>query len=129
MLKLFRNSLFVRYFWGLMALYFLNCSIDPVDVFEQNVQENLAYNDQESIIELVTEKVLGFENAIPEHDDHDAEQGKQMKKNTRADFFETKSELSTCKPVHLLNNTKHPCLNSVSLRTPFLEISSPPPEV
>ncbi len=35
------------------------------------VAEDLTFNDQESFVELVLEKVLGIDNAIEEHDEAD----------------------------------------------------------
>ena len=46
-----------------MAFYFLNCSVDAPDVQIFSQQENLKFNDQESIVELLVEKVLGFDSS------------------------------------------------------------------
>lgn len=56
-----------------MGLYFLNISVDVADPHPEHVMEDLSYNDQESIIELVVEKVMGVEDCFPEYDDHDME--------------------------------------------------------
>lgn len=73
MFRQIRNSTFSRILCGFMGLYFLNISIDIADPFPEYIQEDLSFNDQESIIEIVIEKVLGFEDAIKEYDDHDPE--------------------------------------------------------
>jgi hypothetical protein len=75
-----RNSVFTNVVWGLLALYFLNISVDSIDSHPEYIKEDLSINDQESIIEIVVEDVLGFENAIKEFDDHD--QQEQTKGNT-----------------------------------------------
>ncbi len=61
-----------------MGLYLLNISVDSSDQNLNSIPEDLSINDQESIIEIIIEKVLGFENAIEEYDDHDSEN--QIKK-------------------------------------------------
>lgn len=74
MLKL-RNSLFLRIIWFSMALHIFNLSIDSPDQLPDTVPEDLRVNDIESFAELIVEHVLGFENAISEHDETDHEGG------------------------------------------------------
>lgn len=57
-----------------MGLYLLNISVDTVDHNPLNIPEDLSINDQESIIEMVVELVLGYENAIEEYDDGDTDE-------------------------------------------------------
>jgi hypothetical protein len=68
-----RNSVFAKILWGLLALHLLNISVDTADPNPEYIPEDLSINDQESVIEIVLEKVLGYENAIKEYDDHDTE--------------------------------------------------------
>tara|TARA_R110002049_G_scaffold288330_2_gene470693 strand:- start:5289 stop:5624 length:336 start_codon:yes stop_codon:yes gene_type:complete len=56
-----------------MALFLLNISVDTADSHPEHIPEDLSINDQESIIEIVFEKVLGYENSFKEYDDHDRE--------------------------------------------------------
>lgn len=56
-----------------MGLYLLNISVDTADPYPVYIAEDLSFNDQESVIELVVEKFLGYENAIEEYDDGDTE--------------------------------------------------------
>lgn len=56
-----------------MGLYLLNISVDTADLKPKHIPEDLSFNDQESIIEIVLEKVLGYEDAIKEYDDNDTE--------------------------------------------------------
>lgn len=56
-----------------MGLHMLNISVDTQDPNPEHIAEDLSFNDQESIVEIVVEQVLGFENAIKEYDDHDTE--------------------------------------------------------
>lgn len=68
-----------------MGLYLLNISVDVADPGSANNPENLSFNDQESIIEIVVEKILGFENAIEEFEDHDPEENGN-KRTLKVDF-------------------------------------------
>ncbi|WP_417559017.1 hypothetical protein [Mesoflavibacter zeaxanthinifaciens] len=73
MLSQIRNSVFTKILWGIMGLYMLNISVDPADPNPEQIPEDLTFNDQESIIEIIIEKVLGYEDAIKEYDDYDTE--------------------------------------------------------
>jgi hypothetical protein len=75
-----RHSIFSKILWGLLGLHLLNVSVDVTDPFSNSVAEDLSINDQESIVELIVEKLFGFEDAIAEYDDHDTEE--QNKKST-----------------------------------------------
>jgi hypothetical protein len=70
-----RQNIYIRYFWCLMAVHILNCSVDAPDAQPDNIPEDLTYNDIESIVEWILEDVLNIENAIPEHDEPDNEDG------------------------------------------------------
>ncbi len=69
-----------------MGLYLLNISVDATDPNADHLPEDLSINDQESIIEIVLEQILGFEDAIKEYDDHDPEDHNK-KSNVKVDFF------------------------------------------
>jgi hypothetical protein len=58
-----------------MALHIFNCSIDVRDAKPDYIAEDLSYNEIESIVELVLENVLGLENAVAEHEEHDTDDG------------------------------------------------------
>jgi hypothetical protein len=129
MLNAIRHSKITVFVWGFMACYLLNISVDVTSLFAENEKKHIYYNEQESIIELVFEKVLGFEDAIPENNTNDNEKNQTMKKGFATDkfvlpFFEIKTKLilfnSVKKNLYYSNNL---------LLKPFLEIHSPPPEV
>lgn len=73
MLKVFRDKIFVQFLWGFMGLHLLNISIDAADQNPQHIPEDLSINDQESILEVVFEQLLEFENLFIEFDDNDNE--------------------------------------------------------
>ena len=111
-----------------MGLYLLNISVDTADPNPEHIPEDLSFNDQESIVEIIVEKVLGFEDAIKEYDDHDTEDHNK-EKNVKIDLL-----------VHInkSNNYAYNDLIATKKRYPnyearwpsgFIEIDSPPPKV
>jgi hypothetical protein len=124
-----RNRYFVRYFWGLMSLYLINISIDPPDRKPHYLSEDLSFNEQESIVELLIEKVLGYENAILEQDDDDASNKSNLKKNLTIDIFilpPANNELDKSFLSGL--RAKFPEYKLISVK-PYIEKYSPPPKI
>jgi hypothetical protein len=70
-MKFFRQHIIFRYLCVLLALHIFNVSVDMPDAQPDYIAEDLTINDQESIVELVFEKVLGVEDAFAEHDEQD----------------------------------------------------------
>lgn len=110
-----------------MSLYFLNISVDSADPYPEHISENLSINDQESVIEIVIEKILGYEDAIEEYDDNDAGDH-TTKTNITIDLinqniFDSNFELSFLKTT----NQKFPD-NKTSLLNGFQKLDVPPPE-
>ena len=56
-----------------MGFYLLNISVDTADAGPEYIAEDLSFNDQESIVEIMVEQILGFEDAFKEYDDLDPE--------------------------------------------------------
>ncbi len=73
-LKKLRNNLFSGLVWWMMLLCFFNISVDVKNPLSDKISVNSSFNDQESIIELVVEKLLGYDDAIPESDEPDMEE-------------------------------------------------------
>lgn len=82
-MKWIRNTSFSNVFWGLMGLYLLNISVDAPEA-EEFIKQNI-FNEQESIVEIVVEQMLGYEDAISEHDEKKSEDHNQ-KKNSKLDI-------------------------------------------
>ncbi|REA62836.1 hypothetical protein DSL64_07900 [Dyadobacter luteus] len=61
-----------RYFCIFFAFHLLNLSVDSPDFQPISVAEDLSINDQESLIEFITEHILGFDHLFPETDDDDS---------------------------------------------------------
>lgn len=123
-----RNGKLTSLFWGFMALYMLNICVDSPDASPYHVPQDLSYNDQESIVEIILEKVLGCEDAIPEYDDNDPDQNTILKNNISIynfilPFFESKfnGDFSEGKRQ---NNSIY--FSYIPIH--YLEIHSPPPE-
>lgn len=75
MLFIRRHTALGKLFWLFMSLHILNLSVDAPDLFPESVPEDLVYNDMESIVEIVLEKILCIDDAIAEVDDDDSNQG------------------------------------------------------
>lgn len=129
MLNVLRHTTIKTFVWGFMAFYLLNISVDVTSFFDGKEQKIKNYNEQESIVELVLEKVLGFEEAIPENNSNDSEQNPTMKKGFAMDkfvlpFYEINTKLIAFNPIQ-----KSFYYSKTIFLKPSLEIHSPPPEV
>ena len=112
--------------WALMGAHFLNISIDTADPNPESIPEDLTINDQESIIELIVEKVLGFENAIEEYDDYDAED--HTKKVAKIDLITPGLEKqSNAIPITFIKKKEYP-FHKLHLKDAFLHLDTPPPK-
>lgn len=126
MLQQLQNSALLKYLWGFMAFYVLNCCID---VPSHNLKkENLAINKQESILELIIEKFLGFDNAVAEYDDCDTDTG-SLKKVITLDVFIAPSPVRELQKNYICFKKPGLTLENHKSLTAFYEIHSPPPEV
>ena len=56
-----------------MGLYIFNLSADTADPESQHVAEDLSINDQESMVEVLVETILGYEDTFEEFDDPDGD--------------------------------------------------------
>lgn len=106
----------------------LNISVDTADPNPEHIPEDLTFNDQESIIEIIVEQVLGFENAIQEYDDHDTEDHNK-KKDVKVDYLVFTAKTNNTTTLQLLKT--HNCYPNYSARLTqgFKEIDSPPPKI
>lgn len=123
-----RNTAFTRILWGFMGLYLLNISVDSADPNPEHIPEDLSINDQESIIEIVFEKILGYEDAFEEYDDRDAEDHNK-KTNVKIDLiaqYRTKSNVK--RPFHEMAKQNFPD-HTAYLTSGFYRFDTPPPKV
>lgn len=112
-----------------MGIFLLNISVDPADPNHHLIPEDLSFNDQESIVEIIVEQVLGYENAIKEYDDPDTEDQKK-KKNIKLEWLFRKnvaSEFTT--DFSFIRKQKFYTIHGTRFDNRFKEIDSPPPKV
>lgn len=125
MLQQLHNTTVFKFLWGFMALYILNCCID---VPSHNLKkENLSINKQESILELIIEKLLGFDNAVAEYDEADNDTG-SLKKTIAIDFFIAPPQITELQKQYLPYKKPNLTLENHKALAAFYEIHSPPPE-
>lgn len=111
-----------------MVLYLLNISVDPADPYPQYIPEDLTFNDQESIIEIVVEKILGYEDAIKEYDDHDTEDHNK-KANSSLDLSSLYALDSSIKPLFVERTKQQFPDYRTYLTSGFQQLDTPPPKV
>tara|TARA_R110002020_G_scaffold91560_2_gene222352 strand:+ start:97357 stop:97743 length:387 start_codon:yes stop_codon:yes gene_type:complete len=116
-----------RIFWGVMAFYMLNICIDAPTNLPFTFQDP-TFNEQESLVEIIIEKVMGYENAIPENDSLESDEHIPIKNKTFLDnfilsFIKTHSHTAF---AHRKNRPFH--FRPSNLPAQYLEQESPPPE-
>jgi hypothetical protein len=66
------NQKFVKFFWCLMSIYLFNISVDTTNLlFYENSPKGVVNNEQDSIVEIILEQVLDFEDFVKETDCED----------------------------------------------------------
>lgn len=111
-----------------MALYMLNISVDVPNYIFNAPQPDAAFNLQESIIEIVVEKVLGFENAIPETQDNDSDSKSQIKPSLKIDVYLSLYILSFSHYQDTVGNNNFNHYNTPLISEPISEVTPPPPD-
>jgi len=106
-MKWFRENKAFKMVWLLLAIHILNASIDPPDAHPQSEPEDLSYNEIESFAELVAEDMMDIENAMPEHDEQDNDDGTPIGSKKICEFYEkkiTNTQLSHFAPINKNQN-------------------------
>ena len=130
MLLRIRDNICTTFFTLILGVYLFNISIDVADSSENYLVRNSEYNEQESIVELIVEKVLGFENAISERDDTDSEdQEGTAKYNLKIEYITHCANPAfnaefTFKPAKKLFTGSVGYLNNG-----YIRLSTPPPKI
>lgn len=113
--------------WLFIAILIFNYSIDIPDEFGDEVVENLAFNDIESITELVLEVFMGIENAVPEHDEDDSEDGYKSAKKIDFSVLQKKS-INEMNCLVVSQNKYHTSYFLNFFENPFLSAEIKPPQ-
>lgn len=127
MITRLKNSVIPNILCFCLAVYLFNISVDIPDRKSESFSENLTYNDQESFIEFFVEKILGYDDAFPEYDDVDHEEESSVSNGFHFFFYEA-FDLNVNDNIAFRqdSNTYHYLFLSTS--TPYLDVSSPPPD-
>ena len=116
---------FYRIVCLLLALHFLNLSIDSKDPNPDSIPEDLSFNDIESITEFVAEIVFGWHDTFEEHDERDSDEGGAL------DFYKFYCSNHVVNITHhtfsILLSTEFYIRNSDNVLAPVRDIHSPPP--
>lgn len=124
-----QNKIF-NLLWIVMALHILNFSIDAPDVIDRNIAEDLSYNEIESFTELITENILGIENAFSETDEKGDEETEFFKKYSEITFYfiSSKDKMINDSLKSIKNRSTSNLYCTPYCSTIYISIFSPPPE-
>jgi hypothetical protein len=115
-----------RFFCLVLALHFLNCSIDSKDPNPDAIPEDLGFNDIEHVTEFVAEIVFGWNNAFEEHDERDAEDGTSI--DVIKFFFNNYSVHIDHQIACVSKSAKFVLTNTQDVNSLPREVTSPPPK-
>lgn len=119
-------SFFSRCVFGLIALLLLNGSIDIPSSSLVEPEEEYAFNKQESIVELLVEKVLDVEDAFDEGNDGDEDESTKKMPHMTVLFL---SECTVDYRLLRFSETQKNIRNgSRAFPVPCPECDTPPPE-
>ncbi|QSE96010.1 hypothetical protein [Fulvivirga lutea] len=111
-----------------MGFYLLNISVDTTDPKPDHIPEDLTINDQESIVEIIVEQLLGYEDAIKEYDDNDAEDHNK-KSNIKIDLINRHRADCLCNQLFAVVKTKTFFDFTSDLPNGFQQLDTPPPKM
>lgn len=123
-----RNKTFVKFFWGFMGFYFLNICVDASDIHHNTIAEDLSLNEQESIIEIVVEKVLDLGDVFKEQDDQDLEDYSK-KGISKLDLGFLQLDFPNKNSAIFSTSKNNFTLRKSFFSKPHYQVENPPPEV
>ena len=127
-MEFLRHSKIMSAFWLCLAAMILNYSIDVPDPHDDSVEEDLSYNDVESVTELIFEYGLGWYNFVPEHDEDDPEDKGGFAKKIEVAFV-LRSFTFEVVPESTIPNTGHYFRYAISAPEPqFIKGVYKPPQ-
>lgn len=128
MMRKLRDSILTRLFCGLLGLYFLNLSVDAAYPSPNHIPDFTYFNDQESIIEIVVEQVIGLEDYFEELDNPESET-QFPKRNIKSDLklnLPVWTEFFTSNQTGILEID--PITEDAFLTQSYPQIDPPPPK-
>lgn len=125
--KIYQNKS-LKYLWLLLTFLFFNYSIDIPDSESEKYKEDLSYNDIESFTEFFIEKILDYENAVPESDDDDSDDFSLKIKKIDLQIVELKPILEKKKHFKVFK-VKISSFKKSALINPYLLVEDKPPQV
>jgi hypothetical protein len=126
-MKFIREHIIFRFLWFIIALHILNCSIDTPDGIPSSQPEDLTINDIETVYELVVEKLLGYENAVPEHDEPGDEENNRINAKKTVDFYYSQFSLNL-PPIHKQSAERYCLFKDTYYKQFHPELTPPPPK-
>lgn len=130
MLSRIRNSFGTTVFSLILGVYLFNISIDVTDSSRYGITLNREFNEQESIVELIVEKVLGYENAISEGDDTESEdQENTAKSNLKIEYITHCANPAFNSEFTFKPAKKHFTGSVEYLNNGYIQLSTPPPKI
>lgn len=127
-MKFLREHIALQILWFAMALLIFNCSVDTADPQPENIPEDLSYNDMESVVEILLEKVLDIDNAIAEKDDADTDDGGTFSIKKGVDFSYHQSPIKSLFCNNSIAVCKHNLYTENYPEQFHPELTPPPPK-
>ena len=127
MLSKIRSCTLTRFFCGVLGLYFLNLSVDNAYPSPEQIPEFISFNDQESIIEILVEQVIGFEDYFIELE-HPESETKSPKHNTKTELKLNLPIWLGLLPEYIDSFNTLPTTKEAFLRQSYPQIDPPPPK-
>jgi hypothetical protein len=127
MIEALRNSRFTNVFWGVFSLYLFNLSADIPDASSRYQKEDLSINDQESMVEVLVEQVMGFDDTFDEYEDPDGDDQKS-KITLKIDFFSEQKENFSSNRINVLSKSYNSNDLQKHVLKGFDQLSTPPPK-
>jgi hypothetical protein len=126
-LRTARLNLAIRLFCALLALNFLNLSIDSRDPNPDSIPEDLSFNDIESFAELIVEVALDKVNAFVEHEERDNHEGGRI--HSFKYYCANKSLQVADAAADFSSNPEFWISDSESIQSIIKSVVSPPPKI
>lgn len=82
-----RDGLYFRWLTVFVALIFVNGIVDSPELYTDVVTEDPSYNEIESVLEMLVECVLEYEDFFKEYDENDDAEKSVLKKRASLDTF------------------------------------------